>query len=58
MRSVFMVLLLANLLLFAFQFDVVRALVRDRAETAVPALNAERLRIIRETSLRAPPSGS
>jgi hypothetical protein len=51
MRSLFLVLLLANLLLFAWQFDVVRALVSTSEHTAIPTqVNAERLRIVRDTS--------
>ena len=50
MRTLFLVLLLANVLLFAAQFEVVRNLVLE-ARPAQPApLNAERLRIIRDTS--------
>jgi hypothetical protein len=53
MRSLFLVLLLANLLLFAAQFDVVRHLVwEDHQAARQPPLNAERLRIIRDTSTR------
>ncbi len=57
MRSLFLVLLLANLLVLAAQFDVVRELVSGARPEPPPAqLNAERLRIIRDTSLppRAP----
>lgn len=59
MRSLFLVLLLANLLLFAAQFDVVRNLVwQDRPVARQAPLNAERLRIIRDTSTRPrPPAG-
>lgn len=50
MRSLLLILLLANLLLFAAQFDVVRDLFRDRAAPRADQVNAERLRIIRDTS--------
>lgn len=50
MRSLFLVLLLANLVLFAAQFDVVVDLIRDRPVPRADQINAERLRIIRDTS--------
>jgi hypothetical protein len=54
MRSLFLILLLANLLLFAVQFTAVRNFVTG-TQAAAPAsqTNAERLRIIRDTSNRA-----
>jgi hypothetical protein len=62
-RALFLVLLLANLLVFAAQFDVVRNLVFFWDAPAAPRpaqLNAERLRIIRDTSTlpRAPANSS
>jgi hypothetical protein len=57
MRTIFLVLLLANLLLCAWQFDVVRNLVWKPEHAPVPVqMNAERLRIVRDTSAlpRAP----
>lgn len=57
MRSLLLILLLANLLLFAWQFDVVRGLVVDVRPPARPEqVNAERLRIIRDTSARTRPA--
>jgi hypothetical protein len=50
MRSLLLILLLANLILFAAQFDVIRDLVVDRPAPRPDQLNAERLRIIRDTS--------
>ncbi len=51
MRSLFLALLLANLIVLAAQFDVVRDLVTDGSPAPRPAqLNAERLRVIREPS--------
>ncbi len=50
MRSLFLVLLLANLLVFAAQFEVVRELVWAPSSVHPAQLNAERLRIIRDTS--------
>lgn len=53
MRTLFLLLLLANLIVFAGQFAVVRrALVGDDGTARPSQLNAERLRIIRETSVR------
>lgn|GEM_PF-2205331 len=53
MRSLLLILLLANLILFAGQFDVIRDLVhRDRPPAHPDQINAERLRIIRDTSGR------
>ena len=57
MRSLFLVLLLANVLLFVGQFDVVRDFVWRHDRPPVPEqLNASQLRIIRDTSAlpRAP----
>ena len=50
MRSLLLILLLVNLVLFAAQFDVVRDLIRDRPAPRPDQINAERLRIIRDTS--------
>ena len=53
MRSLFLLLLLANLLLFAVQFAAVRDFVTGtRAAPRAPQINAEKLRIIRDTSNR------
>ena len=56
MRPLFLILLFANLVLFAAQFDVVRDAVSDRPSPRPEQINAERLRIIRDTSTlpRAP----
>ncbi len=57
MRSLFLILLLANLLVFAAQFDVIRGLVPGAVEAPRTApLNAERLRIVRDTSARPAPA--
>jgi hypothetical protein len=53
MRSLFLVLLLANLLVFAAQFNAIRDLVRTTKAVPNVQLNAERLRIIRDTSNRS-----
>ena len=54
MRTLFLILLLANLIVFAAQFDVVRSLVYASDRIAQPPqLNPERLRIIRDTSPRS-----
>jgi hypothetical protein len=51
MRSLFLILVLANALVVAVQFEGVRELIGVNAHPARPApLNAERLRIIRDTS--------
>lgn len=60
MRSLFLLLLLANLVCFAVQFDVVRSVwhVPEQPDRPAP-INAERLRLIRDTSSRpalAPPA--
>ena len=53
MRSLFLVLLLLNLVVFAMQFDTVKHLVVGASAPARPQqVNAERLRIIRDTSGR------
>ena len=52
MRSLFLILLLANLLVFAAQFKTIRELVTSARPAAPVQLNAERLRIIRDTSGR------
>ena len=53
MRPLLLILLLANLILFAGQFDVIRDFIRsDRPATRPEQINAERLRIIRDTSGR------
>ena len=53
MRSLFLVLLLVNLLVFAAQFNAIRELVMTTKAATPVQLNAERLRIIRDTSPRA-----
>ena len=59
MRSLFLILLLANLLLFAAQFPAVRSLVMNEPSTPrASQLNAERLRIIRDTSGRPAPAAA
>ena len=55
MRALFLILLLADLIAFAAQFDSVRDLVRESHVARAPQLNAERLRIIRDTSRAIPP---
>lgn len=56
MRSLFLVLLLANLLFFAIQANVFGDLVHESHDSSRPEpVNAERLRIVRDTSARAPP---
>ncbi len=57
MRSLFLVLLLANLLVFAAQFNAMRDLVRGARTPPPVQLNAERLRIIRDTSNRSGDAG-
>ncbi len=52
MRSLFLVLLLANLLVFAAQFSTIRDLVLSRKTSTPTQLNAERLRIIRDAPTR------
>ncbi len=56
MRSLFLILLLVNLVAFAIQFDVVRGFVTDTVTTRPTQLNAERLRIVRDTSARIAPT--
>jgi hypothetical protein len=57
MRSIFLILVLANALLFVAQFDAVRDLIwTSKAPARAPALNAERLRIIRDTSTTLRPA--
>lgn len=57
MRSLFLLLLLANLVCFAVQFDVVRNVWREPNQADRPAqINGERLRLIRDTSTRPAPS--
>jgi hypothetical protein len=57
MRSLFLILLLANLLVFAAQFEDVRALLAtSKPPPHATQLNAERLRIIRDTSTTARPA--
>ncbi len=59
MRTVLIVLVIANLIVFAAQFAVVRrAVLGDDSASRPVQLNAERLRIIRDTSVRpvAPPA--
>ena len=53
MRSLFLILLLANLLFFAVQQNLFGDLVHETHDASrAEALNAERLRIIRDTSAR------
>lgn len=57
MRSIFLALLLANLLLVAVQFGPVRDLLTGTQATPRAAqVNAEKLRIIRDTSNRPTPA--
>ena len=61
MRSLFLVLLFANLLFFAVQLNVFGDLVHELHDTTydnshAPPINAERLRIIRDTSIRGTPA--
>jgi hypothetical protein len=57
MRSLFLVLVLANALLFAAQFATVRDLIWTSPLPArAPQLNAERLRVIRDTSVTPRPA--
>ena len=57
MRSLFLVLVLANALVVAVQFEAVRDLIGTNPHPARPApLNAERLRIIRDTSATPRPA--
>ncbi len=59
MRSLFLALLLANLLLFAIQLNLFGDLVHEPHGTLLPeALNAERLRIVRDTSANGLPTRS
>ena len=60
MRTLFFLLVVANLIAFAAQFAVIREIVSDRTAAPRPAqLLPERLRIIRDTSARpARPTGS
>ncbi len=51
MRSLFLVLLLANLMFFAIQLNLFGDLVHESHGASLPEpLNAERLRIVRDTS--------
>ena len=51
MRSLFLVLLLANLLFFALQLNLFGDLIHESHGALPPeTLNAERLRIVRDTS--------
>ena len=56
MRSLFLVLLLANLLFFAVQLNLFGDLVHERHDTSLTPINAERLRIVRDTSIRSAPA--
>ena len=57
MRSLFLILLLANLLFFAVQFNVFGDLVHEsHGVSPSEPINAENLRVIRDTSLRAQPT--
>lgn len=56
MRSLFLILLLANLLFFAAQFTAVRALVAGSGVAPrASQMNAEKLRIVRDTSSQPMP---
>ena len=52
MRTLLLLLLLANLIVFAGQFTVVRRALLGDSGARPPQVNAERLRIIRDTSVR------
>lgn len=53
MRSLFLILLLANLVFCGLLFDVFgTGTLQPRASAPVPQLNAERLRIVREAPAR------
>ena len=52
MRSLLVLLLVANLIVLAAQFAVVRRAVLGDGAARPAQLNAERLRIIRDTPLR------
>ena len=54
MRSLFLVLLLANLLLFAIQFDAVHDLLFGARTSAPQQIAAEKLRIVRTPDTRRP----
>ena len=54
MRSLFLILLLANLLFFAVQLNVFGDLVHEsHGVSPSEPINAEHFRVIRDTSLRA-----
>lgn len=53
MRSLFLILLLANLVFFASQFDIVRAVVTGRTTAVRPVqINGERMRLVLEAATR------
>ena len=56
MRTLFLILLLANLLFFAVQLNLFGDLVHEPHDTAVAPISAERLRIVRDTSIRNAPA--
>ncbi len=57
MRSLFLILLLANLLFFAIQQNVFGDLVHESHDASRPEpINAERLRMVRDTSVRSSPA--
>ena len=58
MRSLFLLLLLANLIVFAVQFGLVRQVLVSSDAPRLPQLNAEKLRIIRDTTPRPVPAPS
>ena len=56
MRTLFLVLLLANLLFFGIQLDLFGDLVHEAHDPQrLAQLSADRLRIVRDTSTRAVP---
>lgn len=54
MRSLFLVLLLANLLLFAIQFDAVHDLLLGARAPVPQQIAADKLRIVRSPEVRRP----
>jgi hypothetical protein len=59
MRALFLILVLANLLLLAAQLPAVRSLVTNEPDTPRPSqLNADRLRILRDTSSLPAPAAA
>lgn len=57
MRSLLLVLVLANFLFFATQLDVFGNVLHESHDAGrIAQLNAERLRIVRDTSVRPAPA--